>query len=188
MVSKKTPVNDESVDLGTFCGRLVAERKRLGMTQTDLRTKTAVSKSAQMRYESGETSPDVVYLDLLDGLGFDLMYLLKGVRSGDALEPELQNLVEAYTDAVPELRRAAFGVLISPYIRSVERARVEPGWFRHELRGEGDARFAHYHQDHPGPRVIQDTAPKLPRVPGQVFPPAQEETKPKTAKGGSEDD
>lgn len=152
------------------------------MTQTELRTKTAVSKSAQLRYESGETSPDVGYLDLLDGLGFDLMYLLKGVRAAEALEPELQNLIEAYTDAPPDLRRAAFGVLISPFVRSMERARVEPGWYRHEVRGEGDLRYAQFRSE--PPLTIHEERPKFP---GRVEPP-REESGPALRQSGNKED
>lgn len=136
-----------------------------------------------MRYESGETSPDVLYLETLDGLGLDLMYLLRGVRAADALEPELQNLVEAYVDAPDAVRRAAFGVLLSPYARDVERARVEPGWFRHEVKGEGDVRFVKYQQGQLRPQIIHDGG-EPPRVPGQVLPPKLlEEPGPQAAVG-----
>lgn len=187
MVRKTVPVNRADKDIGTFGGRLWAERDRIGLKQADLCVRLGVSKTTQIQYEQNKSRPGVDYLVDLEGIGFDLMYLLTGVRGGDALSAEHQNLIEAYDDAPPDVKRAAFGVLLSPYARDVERARVEPGWFRHEVKGEGDVRFVQHKHDHPSPSIIHDGG-TLPRVPGQVLPTKlDEEIGPKVARGGEED-
>ena len=95
MVSKRAPVNTESADFGTFEGRLIAERDRLGLKQVDLCARIRVSKTTQIQYEQGRRRPDVSYLVYLEKLGFDLMYLLTGERSSTALSAEHQNLIDA---------------------------------------------------------------------------------------------
>lgn len=98
MVAQMKPVKSQSLNLATFAGRLVAERERLRLTQIELRERMGVSKASQIRYESGDSSPDADYLAELDAIGVDVMYLLTGVRRSDALSDELQNLVEAYIE------------------------------------------------------------------------------------------
>lgn len=135
------PVKSQSLNLATFAGRLVAERERLRLTQIELRERMGVSKASQIRYESGDSSPDADYLAELDAIGVDVMYLLTGVRRSDALSDELQNLVEAYIDADEPTQQAVFGVLVARFSDDVRRARKTPGWYRHELAGEEDARY-----------------------------------------------
>jgi transcriptional regulator with XRE-family HTH domain len=94
-------------------GRLVAERERLNLTQTDLRQLMEVSKGTQIRYESGETSPDAKYLARLLEAKFDVLYILTGQRSPGALTEEQQILLCAYEAAPGMLKNAALGVLRS---------------------------------------------------------------------------
>ncbi|MEO5341075.1 MAG: helix-turn-helix domain-containing protein [Magnetococcus sp. MYC-9] len=61
--------------------RLRAERKRLGMNQTDFAEKGGVGLGSQVRYESGERLPDAGYLAAIAGLGADVTYILTGVRT-----------------------------------------------------------------------------------------------------------
>lgn len=79
----------------------------------------------------------------LDGMGFDVMYLLTGSRSSGALSDELQNLVDAYQDASPALRDAALAVLLSPLL-DVRRAREMPGYARYTLQGQEDPRHVRW--------------------------------------------
>lgn len=167
MVSKLEPVNREDSNIESFAERLVAERSRLGWSQTDLRARMGVGKLTQIRYEKGETSPGVDYLATLDDLGFDVMYLITGIRGSESLDSELQNLVDAYSDAPDAVKRSAWGVLISPYSRDVERAKAQPGWFRHEVRGESDPRYKG--SEHTAPRTAQELGPAS-MFPGQVDP------------------
>lgn len=148
MVSKTTPVNDESKDLATFGGRLIAERNRLRLKQVDTCLLGGVSKTTQIKYESNERRPDTEYLERLDRHGFDVLYLLTGSRSTESLTPELQNLVDAYQDAPLLLREAAFAVLLSPTLRRVRLSREVPGYARYELKGENDVRYQEWADAH----------------------------------------
>jgi len=142
MVSKTTLVNRTSKRNDSFGKRIVLERERLGLKQVDLCVRAGVSKTTQIKYEAGERIPDIEYLACLEGARFDVMYILTGERSGAVpLSPELQNLLDAYQSSPLELRRAVFGVLLSQYEFGWDKSRVVPGYFRHEVLGEDDARF-----------------------------------------------
>lgn len=143
---KKKPVNKESAELNTFGGRIVSERKKLGLSQIDLLTRTGVSKSTQIKYEAGTSYPDAEYLMKLDIIGLDVMYILTGLKTYEATTDEEQNLLEAYADAPETLKRAAFAVLLSPYLEKVTKIREIPGYHRHELKGEEDTRYVEHHQ------------------------------------------
>lgn len=67
--------------------RLVAERKRLGLSQTALAEAGGVSKGSQILYEKGR-SPTADYLAGIDGVGVDLMYILTGRRSSEVQTSE----------------------------------------------------------------------------------------------------
>ena len=146
VVLKKKPVNSESAELNTFGGRIVAERKKLGLSQIDLLIRTGVSKSTQIKYEAGTSYPDAEYLMKLDVIGLDVMYILTSNRSSEVMLPEHQNLLDAYIDAPPLLKRAAFAVLLSPYVGAYKKAQEIPGYHRHELKGEEDTRYVEHHR------------------------------------------
>ena len=59
--------------------RLREERKRLGLTQSQLAEHGGVSLSSQKLYEKGR-SPACAYLAVLDGIGVDVLYVLTGRR------------------------------------------------------------------------------------------------------------
>lgn len=141
MVRKIIPVNEEGKNLSTVGGRLAAERGRIGMTVQDFGIQCGVTKQTQIKYESNQNSPDTRYLSAAMTRGVDVMYVLTGIRSVEALPDEHQNLIEAYEAAPDPLRRAAFAVLVSPYLRKLDRAQHDPGFFQHELRGEADVRY-----------------------------------------------
>lgn len=141
MVKKRTPVNSKSNDLLTIGGRLASERGVLKLKQVDLCIRLNVSKTTQIKYESGQSFPDAQYLSELAELGFDVLYILTGARSTDAMSDECQNLIEAYEDAHDALKRAAFAVLLSPYLPEPDKARRIAGYYRHEIAGEEDVRY-----------------------------------------------
>lgn len=159
MDSKMEQVNMKILDSGTFSARLVEERVRLGMSQTDLRIKTGAAKATQSRYETGESFPGADYLAVLDAAGFDVMYLLTGVRSAEGLDDELRNLVDAYIHSGDAIKTAVFSVLVAPYTDDALRARRIPGWLAHELRGDEDVR---YRQPAVVPVLLQDGDPAFP--------------------------
>ena len=169
MVAQMKPVKSQGINLETFSGRLVAERERLRLTQIDLRARLGVSKASQIRYESGDSSPDVEYLAGLDAIGVDVMYLLTGVRSSEGLSDELQNLIAAYLDADEPTQQAVFGVLVARFSDDVRRARKTPGWYRHELAGEDDARYPHAAS---APHLLNDAPPQVPGDMDTLTPPA----------------
>lgn len=138
----------------------------MGLSQADFALQAGVGRTTQLKYESGDGEPGAYYLYRLDAMEVDVRYIVTGYRQADSLDPELQNLVEAYSDAPDVVRRAAFGVLLSPYARNVERARVEPGWFRHEVKGEEDVR---YQQAMQAPKVLHDSPVKP--LPGEFIQP-----------------
>lgn len=144
MDSINKPVNSKGVKSKAIGGRIVAEREKKGLSQIDLRLRTGVSKSTQIKYEAGTSYPDAGYLVLLDTIGLDVMYILTNSRSYEAMTDAHQNLIEAYEDAPDSLKRAAFAVLLSPYVPEYEKAQNIPGYHRFELKGEEDARFVEH--------------------------------------------
>lgn len=151
----------------------------MGLSQADFAAQAGVGRTTQLKYESGDGEPGAYYLYRLDVMDVDVRYIVTGYRQADSLDPELQNLVEAYSDAPEAVRRAAFGVLLSPYARDVERARAEPGWFRHEVRGEGDLRYTQFRNS----PTLQDG----PAFPGRVEPP-RDDAGPKLRQSGDSED
>lgn len=65
-----------------FPSRLREERERLGLNQEALAEAGGVKKLAQHKYEKGENSPTVAYLQAVAAAGVDVVYALTGVREG----------------------------------------------------------------------------------------------------------
>lgn len=65
--------------------RLKAERVRLALSQISVAQHTGVSKTTQILYESGERTPDAVYLRALAELGLDIYFIISGQRHEEAL-------------------------------------------------------------------------------------------------------
>lgn len=63
-----------------FCTRLIEERKRLGLNQSDFGTLGGVTKDSQLNYEKGFRKPDSGYLEAIAAHGVDVGYLLTGIR------------------------------------------------------------------------------------------------------------
>lgn len=99
----------QRINLGA---RLVEERKRLRMNQTDFGRLGAVSKGSQILYEKGDGSPTADYLSAIALSGVDVQYVLTGVRSSVALTPEERLLVDRFRESEKELRDAALRVLL----------------------------------------------------------------------------
>jgi transcriptional regulator with XRE-family HTH domain len=187
MFRKTGKVNVKVSDFGSFHGRLVAERELRGYSQTRLRLEMGVGKTTQVKYESGESVPDVRYLTDLAEKGFDVLYLLTGRRDQAALSDETQNLIDAYADAPDHLKRAAFAVLISPYSSDAKNAQTTPGWYRHELMGEEDVRYPEHMQaerakqaagtDTSAPQDVGGSEPEKRPLVGERTPPARRRRK-----------
>lgn len=93
----------------TFGERLVAERKRLGLSATDVFEATGLHRNTQSAYENDKKLPDADYLKQLHTLGFDVLYLVVGTDCAD-LQPVLgdeERLVLQAYQALPAAMRAA---------------------------------------------------------------------------------
>jgi len=66
--------------LGTIGDRLRKERERLDLSQTDFAALAGSSKRAQIRYESGERSPDAEYLAKIAKAGVDIYWIITGKK------------------------------------------------------------------------------------------------------------
>lgn len=69
--------------------RLQLDRKRLGLSQTELGDLTGVSRPAQAGYEGGRSLPDLAYALKAVAAGIDLDYVLTGKN---ALESSVDKL------------------------------------------------------------------------------------------------
>lgn len=65
------------MDFGT---RLIEERKRMSLNQTEFGKIGGVTKTSQINYESGERKPNVDYLQAISAAGVDVQYILTGIR------------------------------------------------------------------------------------------------------------
>lgn len=84
--------------MSSFEKRLVSERKRLGLNQTEFGAIAGVQKQAQVHYESGNRKPNSAYLEALASAGVDIGYLFTGAKTiGDSdVQAELNALSEAW--------------------------------------------------------------------------------------------
>lgn len=62
--------------------RLRLERKRLGLTQVDLTDKIDAGRLSMISFECGRSTLRADQLAVLDQLGFDILYIVTGRRSG----------------------------------------------------------------------------------------------------------
>ena len=85
----------------TIGARLMEERNRLGMNQTDFAARGGVGKATQINYEKGERSPDADYLGAVAKVGVDVLYVVTGTRSSSA------SLSEAESELLTRLRQGS---------------------------------------------------------------------------------
>lgn len=110
-----------------FSTRLRSERERLGMTQQDFAAVVGKSRKSQIRWESGDTVPDVAALSMWAARGVDVAYLLTGHRS--ALMPgatqqersDIDFVIGAYLCLAEEQRTAMLSMANALVAASVER-------------------------------------------------------------------
>jgi len=82
--------------------RLLEERERLGLSQTDLAELCGVTMRSQRNYEKGERQPDAAYLAAIAAAGADVLYILTGQRAfapPPALKPDEAALLDNYRHA-----------------------------------------------------------------------------------------
>jgi len=65
----------------TLAHRLRSEREARGLSQRELAAIGNVQTNAQGHYESGQRWPRAEYLSLIHAAGFDVQYIVTGVRT-----------------------------------------------------------------------------------------------------------
>ncbi|MEW5770333.1 MAG: helix-turn-helix domain-containing protein [Pseudomonadota bacterium] len=91
--------------------RLKDERERLGLSQPAFAAVAGAAKRTLIDWEKGATSPNAVQLAALSAIGVDVLYILTGQRTMDALSRDEQELLERFRAASLEGRLAALGAL-----------------------------------------------------------------------------
>ena len=61
--------------------RIKEERERLGHSQDDWAAHAGIHRNTQVKYERGDSFPDVRYLSSIEELGVDFSYIVTGERS-----------------------------------------------------------------------------------------------------------
>jgi len=102
---------NQSVSMGL---RLREERERLGLSQTDFGKIGGITKKTQMLYESGERSPDMVYIAAVAEAGVDILYVVTGERSRPmppkyVAPPDEEWLLDAYRFSSAEGKKIIMG-------------------------------------------------------------------------------
>lgn len=102
--------------------RLREERMRTGLTQTEFAELAGVKKNAQSNYEKGERAPDAEYLIALADAGYDVLYILTGVRQTPPAESLTvrENCMLANYRALPEEDQAAVQRMTHALAKSVK--------------------------------------------------------------------
>lgn len=95
-------------DLDTIGGRLQAERQRMGLSQPAFAALCGSSRSAQISWEKGLTSPNAAALATFNAAGGDALFIITGHRttvSAETGQPSLRDAVRAMLALVPADQR-----------------------------------------------------------------------------------
>lgn len=76
----KTQLTTTDISPDAIARRLVAERKRLGLQQDEVRKALGVAYATMSRYENGHRMPEAQQIGKLATLGFDVNYVITGQR------------------------------------------------------------------------------------------------------------
>ena len=106
--------------------RLKEERKRLGLSQTELCDLTGITRKTLFSYETDERSPNALFLAALYEHDFDINYILKGKK--DVLRPSLIKQVQKVAESAFQMVQSAdvsvspaqFGQMLATLMSSVE--------------------------------------------------------------------
>ncbi|WP_434629487.1 helix-turn-helix domain-containing protein [Chromobacterium sp. CV08] len=99
---------EEKLNIGD---RLREERIRLGYTQQDGAKLADVGYTTYMAYEAGRSYPNAESLNLLHLNGFDVLYVVTGVRNEAALSNEDSSLLAALNQTDERGRATAIAAL-----------------------------------------------------------------------------
>lgn len=83
---------------------LYEERKRLNLKAKDVASYAGISETTQSNYETGKRSPDARYLTKIRQLGFNIRYVLTGIRDKDTLDKNESLFIDLYRKAPQEVQ------------------------------------------------------------------------------------
>lgn len=98
----------EKTDIG---GRLLEERKRLGLTQSEVSKICEVAFSTYHTYEKGTRTPDAECLAKLYLAGVDVLYMVTGVRNNTELDNAEIAMLGLFRKAEPKMKKALLTML-----------------------------------------------------------------------------
>ncbi|WP_368014080.1 hypothetical protein [Chromobacterium violaceum] len=78
----------------------------MGFTQQDGAKAAGVGYTTYMAYEAGRSFPNAEALNLLHAVGFDVLYVVTGVRNGAALSNDDSSLLARINQLDDKARRA----------------------------------------------------------------------------------
>ena len=76
--------------------RLVEERERLGLTQTEMAKRGGVAFRTYCDYESGKSEPRASFFADVSLHGLDVQYVVTGKRSASAMRPDEELVLTGY--------------------------------------------------------------------------------------------
>ncbi|SDP45895.1 Helix-turn-helix [Ralstonia sp. 25mfcol4.1] len=76
--------------------RLVEERERLGLTQTEMAKQGGVAFRTYCDYESGKSEPRASFFAEASLHGLDVQFVVTGRRSGGAMKPDEEMVLAGY--------------------------------------------------------------------------------------------
>lgn len=92
---------------------LFEERIRLKLKSKDIAAFTGIANQTQSNYELGKRSPDAQYLSKLTELGFDIRYVLTGLREELVLTPQEKTLLALFRHSPTEVQDYILGGLLN---------------------------------------------------------------------------
>ena len=101
----------------TIGARLLEERTRMGMNQTEFAARGGVGKATQINYEKGERIPDASYLQAIGAAGADVLYIVTARRSAESegrLSEAESALLARWRSGSPVLRGYMHELVRSP--------------------------------------------------------------------------
>lgn len=84
--------------LAQLSTRLKEARQKLGLKQAELALAGGVTRTAQVRYESGETAPSTDYLHGIQSTGIDIPYVLFGCSGSEVIDSAVKATQSAMVD------------------------------------------------------------------------------------------
>lgn len=87
--------------------RLLQERTRFGLTQTEMAKRGGVGVSTYSSYESGNSSPKAENLQQWAAHGIDVLFIITGTTgTGGTMSPDEMMVLHYWRDSPDELRTA----------------------------------------------------------------------------------